>query len=67
MRLQEELLDLSDTVRRVSSGINAVQVMTMGLGRASDPYADGFGAICDYLLQADQDLQKHLEACLKAV
>ena len=67
MSLQEELLDLSDTVNRVSSGVNAVLLMTMGLGRASDPYADGFGAICDYLVQTDQELQEQMKACLKAM
>ena len=67
MNLQDELNDMSDIVNRVSCGVNAVLLMTMGLNRASDPYADGFEAICDYLLQTDQALQKQMKACMKAV
>lgn len=67
MSLHEELLDLETAVYQVSKGINAVEAMTMGLSRTVDPYADGFGAICDYLLQADRDLREHMDNCLKAI
>ena len=39
----------------------------MGLNRTHTPYADGFGAICDYLLQADRNLREHMDSCLKAI
>ncbi len=67
MSLREELLDLDTAVYQVSKGISAVEAMTMGLDRTLTPYADGFGAICDYLLQADRELRKHMDACLKAI
>lgn len=67
MSLHEELLDLETAVYQVSKGINAVEAMTAGLNRTSDPYADGFGAICDYLLQADRNLREHMDTCLKAI
>lgn len=67
MSLHEELLDLETAVYQVSKGINAVEAMTAGLNRTVDPYADGFGAICDYLLQANRNLREHMDACLKAV
>ena len=67
MSLHEELLDLETAVYQVSKGINAVEAMTMGLNRTLNPYADGFGAVCDYLLQADKNLRKHMDNCLKAV
>ena len=67
MGLHEELLDLEAAVYQVSKGINAVEAMTMGLNRTLNPYADGFGAVCDYLLQADRTLQEHMDNCLKAI
>ena len=67
MSLREELLDLETAVYQVSRGINAVEAMTMGLNRTHTPYADGFGAICDYLLQADRKLREHMDSCLKAI
>ena len=67
MSLREELLDLETAVYQVSKGINAVEAMTMGLHRAVDPYADGFSAICDYLLQADRNLREHMDICLRAM
>lgn len=67
MSLHEELLDLETAVYQVSRGINAVEAMTMGLNRTHTPYADGFGAICDYLLQADRNLREHMDSCLKAI
>ena len=53
MSLREELLDLETAVYQVS--------------KAVDPYADGFSAICDYLLQADRNLREHMGICLKAM
>lgn len=67
MSLHEELLDLDTAVYQISKGINAVEAMTAGLNRTADPYADGFGAICDYLLQADRNLREHMDNCLKAI
>lgn len=67
MDLHEELLDLETAVIQISRGVKALEVMSMGLPRTLDPYADGLDAICDYLSQANQDLQRRVDACLKAV
>lgn len=49
MSLREQLLDLDVTVNQISSGINAVYLMSMGLDRTLDPCTDGFDAVCGYL------------------
>lgn len=67
MSLQEALLDLDTAVHNISKGVNAVQLMSQGLDRALDPYADGFDALCDYLLEADRALRKQMNLCLKAL
>lgn len=64
MEYLELLLELEEPARRLSSGINAVGIMAMGLTQAKDPYADGFFAIWNYLVDADRDFQKQVENCL---
>ena len=41
MTLQEQLLDLDMTVNRLSKGIHAVTLMSMGLNETRDPNLDG--------------------------
>ena len=64
MELKEALLELENPVHRISDGINAVGLMTMGLAEARDPYADGFNAIWNYLVDAERDFQKQITACM---
>lgn len=64
MELKEALLELENPVHRISDGINAVGLMTMGLAEARDPYADGFNAIWNFLVDAERDFQNQLQACL---
>ncbi len=63
MTYQEAFIDLQDSAGRISDGINAIGIMTMGLAQVRDPYADGFNAIWNYLVDAEQDFQKRLAAC----
>ena len=67
MTLREELLELETAVYRMSKGVNAVQLMSEGLDRVRDPYADGFGVVCEYLTDAGRDLRNQVDACLDAV
>lgn len=64
MELQELLVNLEDPVSRISGGINAIGIMTMGLAQAADPYTKGFDAVWNYLVDADRDLQKQIKNCL---
>ncbi|MCI8303565.1 MAG: hypothetical protein HFF52_02950 [Lawsonibacter sp.] len=66
MTYQEFLVDMEEPIKRITDGINAVGIMTMGLAQVKDPYADGFYAIWNYLVDAEQDLQTQLTACQNA-
>lgn len=66
MEYPEALFDLEEPARRISSGINAIGIMAMGLVQAKDPYAEGFCSVWDYLDDADRDFQKRVKACLLA-
>ncbi len=58
MTERDFLLELEEPLRRISCGINAVELMVQGLGRVMDPYADGFHAIWDYLWSAESAVQE---------
>ena len=62
MSTKEFLMNLEDPLRRISCGINAIELMMYGLGRTKDPYADGFFVIWNYLREAEADLQKAVQA-----
>ena len=47
--------------------VNAVELMAMGLDMRDDPYADGFFAVCGYLVQTGQTLRQQVENCLHAL
>lgn len=64
MELHEAILALEEPACRISDGINAVGLMAMGLSMARDPYADGFNAVWNYLVDAERDLQRQLRVCL---
>ena len=66
MDLQEAFINLQDSAVRISDGINAVGIMTMGLAQVRDPYAGGFNVIWNYLVDAERDFQIQLAACLDA-
>ena len=66
MEYQKMLLDLEESAQRISSGINAIGIMTMGLAQVQDPYADGFYAVWNYLVDADRDFQSQVEQCLNS-
>ncbi len=67
MSLHEELLELDSAVRNLSQGVNALQVMSLGLFEALDPYADGFSALLDYMRDADREVREYMDNCLKAI
>lgn len=64
MTYQELLLAIEEPVNRISDGINAIGIMTMGLVQVKDPYADGFYAVWSYLVDAERDFQKQFAACM---
>lgn len=66
MEYLEPLLELEEPARRLSSGINAIGLMTLGLAQAKDPYAEGFHMVWSYLVDADRDFQEQVKDCLSA-
>lgn len=66
MELKEAWLYIENPAARISSGINAIGIMAMGLAQVRDPYADGFNAVWNYLTDAQKDFQTQLQACLNA-
>lgn len=58
MTYQELLMDLEGPVSRISGGINAIGIMTMGLAQVHDPYADGFNVVWNGLVDAERDLRR---------
>ena len=52
MSLHEELLELDTAIHRLSQGVNAVGVMSLGLMQARDPYADGFDVVYGCMVEA---------------
>ena len=67
MNLREELIALDTAVNHISRGVNAVAAMSRGLDQVDDPYADGFYAISDYLVDAVQTLREQTDRCLQAM
>lgn len=61
MAEKDLLIDLEEPLRRLKSGIKALELMMYGLGRISDPNADGFYSIWDCLQRAEEDIQKVVE------
>lgn len=58
MTYQELLIDLEAPVNRISGGINAIGIMTMGLAQVHDPYTDGFNMVWNCLVDAERDLRR---------
>ncbi len=67
MDIQQNLLELETSARRLSDGLAAVRIMVIGLEGAGSEYTGAFHAIWDYLSDANQEFQKQLAACLSAV
>ncbi|RKI67969.1 hypothetical protein D7V91_08680 [bacterium 1xD42-67] len=67
MSLREELIDLDTAVNRLSQGVNAVGLMSMGLLQARDPYADGLDLLYNCMAEADREVRLRLNACLDTV
>ena len=62
MTNKEWIMELEGPISRISGGINAIGIMTMGLAQAADPYAEGFNAVWNYLVDAERDFQNRLTA-----
>lgn len=66
MDIQVQLQELETAARHISDGLEAIQVMVLGLDSVGNQYAGALSAIWKYLSDADLELKQCLEACLRA-
>lgn len=67
MDAQNIILELKDTCSRLHEGANAIELMTLGLAQAGDPYERGFGAISAYFKENMIRMQGLLEQLPQAL
>ena len=67
MNLQDQLLELDAAVDKLSQGVNAVGLMSMGLVQMQNPYADSFCMLFHYMAEADRAVRTYLDACFEAM
>ena len=66
MEQQDLLTELEEAFYRFTWGLNALELMVLGLEEASDPYAGGFQAVWLYLREAEEEVQNLLKAVAAA-
>ena len=62
MNQQELLIKLEDSFNRFDWGLNAIELMVLGLSQAKDPYAGGFQAVWLCLKEAEEEMESLLKA-----
>ena len=67
MDIQTQLQELETTIQHISDGLDAIQVMVIGLDGTGNQYAGALSAIWTYLSQANQELKAQLASCLNAI
>lgn len=67
MDIQSCLEEMEAAVQRVADGLEAVEMIAIGMDGMKSQYAGGVYTIWRYLADANQELSKCLTACLNAV
>lgn len=67
MDIQVQLYELETVAQRISDGLEAIQIMVLGLDVVGSQYAGALSAIWKYLSDVDLELKQCLAACLKTV
>lgn len=62
MENENLLTELEEAFYRFAWGLNAIELMVLGLGQAKDPYAGGFQAVWLYLKEAEKEAGNLFEA-----
>lgn len=66
MEVYDSLLELEPVIHRLSRGVDAVNLIVMGLCELDDPNANGLYAVWEYLSQTQQELKTLYAASLQA-
>ena len=61
------LYDLEEAFQHLFDGLDAVEIMVMGLEQAQDAHAGGFYVVWRYLDEAVREVRKQLDACIDAI
>lgn len=61
------LMELEEAFERLCWGLNAVELMAMGLEDIRDPYADGLYAVWRYLDEAGEEVRRLFASVSTAV
>lgn len=67
MSLKIDMDNLEIAINEVSQGINAMELMAMGMLYGQESYADGLNALSAYLTDADREVHKCLAVCLDSI
>ncbi len=67
MDIQVQLYELETAAQRISDGLEAIQIMVLGLDGLGSQYAGALSAIWKYPSDADLEQKQCLAACLKTV
>ena len=59
-----KLYDLEEAIQHFSDGLDAIEVMVMGLEQMQDAHTGGFYAVWQYLDAADREVQRRMKTCL---
>lgn len=62
-----KLYDLEEAIQHFSDGLDAIEVMVMGLEQVQDAHAGGFYAVWRYLNEANREVRKRLDICINEV
>lgn len=63
---QLQLQELEEAVQHLSDGLNAMNIMVMGLEQIQDAHTGGFYAVWRYLDEADREVHRCLDICMTA-
>ena len=66
MEGNSKLIALEESFDRLYGGLNAMDLMVLGLMQARDPHAEGLNVLYNYLQEAASDMKKILTAAMPA-
>ena len=59
-----QLYDLEEAIQHLSDGLDAIEIMVMGLEQEKAAHAGGFYAVWRYLNEANQEVRRQLDICI---
>lgn len=60
MECQTDIMELEEKFEHLLEGLNAIELMVLGMAHAKDPYTGAFNAVWIYLKESADDIQRLL-------